>query len=215
MIGVHESVLKFVGAMTRETDVQRRLREATAPMPHAEMQISPDVASFLALLVKTCGARRAIEVGTFTGYSALAIASALPADGQLIACDVSDDYTRVGKPFWAEAGVASRIDLRLDPATETLKKLLQSGQSGRFDFAFIDADKTNYDTYYEQILQLLRPGGLVALDNMLWSGRVADPSVTDADTRALRALNEKMRDDARVDMVLVTIRDGVMLARKR
>jgi predicted O-methyltransferase YrrM len=215
MIGIHESVLKFVGAMTRETEVQRRLRETTAPMPHAEMQISPDVASFLALLVKTCGARRAIEVGTFTGYSALAIASALPPDGQLIACDVSDEYTRVGKPFWAEAGVASRIDLRLGPADETLQTLLESGQSGRFDFAFIDADKTNYDIYYEQILQLLRPGGLVALDNMLWSGRVADPAVTDADTRALRALNEKIRDDSRVDMVLVTIRDGVMLARKR
>jgi predicted O-methyltransferase YrrM len=215
MIGLDESVLKFVGAMTRETDVQRRLREVTAPMPHAEMQISPDVASFLALLVKTCGARRAIEVGTFTGYSALAIASSLPPDGQLIACDVSDEYTRVGKPFWAEAGVASRIDLRIGPAAETLQTLLQSRQSGRFDFAFIDADKTGYDTYYEQILKLLRPGGLVALDNMLWSGRVADPAVTDADTRALRALNEKIRDDARVDMVLVTIRDGVMLARKR
>ena len=214
-IKIEPAILDFVQSVTRESAVAARLRAKTAPMPEANMQITPDVAAFLTVLVKASGARRAIEVGTFTGYSALAIASALPQDGLLIACDVSDEYTRIGKPFWIEAGVSGRIDLRIAPATETLRALLANGEAGKFDFAFIDADKKNYDAYYELILQLLRPGGVIALDNMIWSGKVADPSVQDDDTKALRALNRKMKDDTRVDMVLVTIRDGVMVARKR
>ena len=214
-IKIEPAILDFVQSVTRESDVARRLRDKTAPMPEAGMQITPDVAAFLTILVKSSGARRAIEVGTFTGYSALAIASALPQDGLLIACDVSDEFTRVGKPFWVEAGVSGRVDLRIAPAAETLRALLANGEAGKFDFAFIDADKKGYDTYYELILQLLRPGGVIALDNMIWSGKVADPAVQDDDTKALRALNRKIKDDARVDMVLVTIRDGVMVARKR
>ncbi len=216
MLQLDERIFHFVNdAVTRESDVQRRLREATAPMSNAGMQITPDVAAFLQLLVKIVGARRAIEVGTFTGYSALAIAAALPQDGNLIACDVSDEWTRIGKPFWEEAGVAPRIDLRLAPATDTLRELIAKGGAGRFDFAFVDADKSSYDTYYELVLQLLREGGVVAFDNMLWSGKVADPAIDDADTRALRALNLKMHADERIDIALITIRDGVMVARKR
>lgn len=216
MLQLDERIFHFVNdAVTRESDVQRRLREATAPMSNAGMQITPDVAAFLQFLVKIVGARRAIEVGTFTGYSALAIAAALPQDGNLIACDVSDEWTRIGKPFWEEAGVAPRIDLRLAPATDTLHELIAKGGAGRFDFAFVDADKSSYDTYYELVLQLLREGGVVAFDNMLWSGKVADPAIDDADTRALRALNLKMHADERVDIALITIRDGVMVARKR
>lgn len=184
-------------------------------MPNADMQISPDEAAFLAFLVKATGAKRAIEVGTFTGYSALAIASALPPDGQLICCDVSAEWTNIGKPFWAEARVAEKITLRLAPATETLSKLLDNRGAGTFDFAFIDAEKTEYDAYYELVLQLMLTGGIIALDNMLRDGRVADPSVTEAGTVAIRALNRKIHEDARVDASLLTIRDGVMLVRKR
>jgi len=165
--------------------------------------------------VRLTGTRRALEVGTFTGYSALVVAEALPADGKLIACDVSAEWTSIGKPFWQEAGVAARIDLRLKPAVETLDELLHAGERGRFDFAFIDADKSNYDRYYERALELLRPGGLVGVDNTLWSGAVVDAKRTDADTRAIRALNEKVKSDARVDMVLLPIGDGLTLARKR
>jgi predicted O-methyltransferase YrrM len=179
------------------------------------MQIGPDQAAFLALLVRLTGARRALEIGTFTGYSALAVALALPHDGALVCCDVSRDWTDIGRPFWAEAGVAARIDLRIAPAQDTLRDLLRSPGPGSFDFAFIDADKGGYDTYYEQSLGLLRPGGLLAIDNTLWSGSVADPSNDEADTRALRALNAKIHDDARVDACLVSMGDGVTLARKR
>jgi caffeoyl-CoA O-methyltransferase len=208
-------VLDYVQSVTRESDVARRLRERTAVMPNAEMQISPDEAAFLSFLVKAVAAKRAIEVGTFTGYSALAIASALPPDGQLICCDVSAEWTTIGKPFWAEARVAEKITLRLAPATETLHALIENRGAGTFDFAFIDAEKSEYDAYYELVLQLLRPGGIIALDNMLRDGRVADPSVTEAGTAAIRALNRKICEDARVDASLLTIRDGVMLVRKR
>ncbi len=209
-----DAILDFVVSVTRETDVQRRLREHTASMPNANMQISADEAALLEIIVKMIGARRAIELGTFTGYSALAVALALPPDGQLVCCDISDEWTRVAKPFWREAGVADKIDLRLGPAAETLRGLLTE-DAGTFDFAFIDADKEEYETYYELVLQLLRSGGVIALDNMLWDGLVADESVNDPETTALRKLNRKIHDDDRVDAVLLTIRDGVMLARKR
>ena len=199
---------------TRETRLQRRLRDDTAKLPAAGMQIGADQGAFLALLVRLTGARRALEIGTFTGYSALAVATVLPSDGRLVCCDVSDEWTQVARRYWREAGVADRIDLRLAPATETLRDLLRDPGPGGFDFAFIDADKTGYDGYYEACLTLLRPGGLMAFDNMLWSGAVADPAKADPDTVALRALNLKARDDPRVTSCLVCIGDGVLLARK-
>jgi len=211
-----ETVERYVTReIAHETDVQRRLRAETAGMPHAGMQIGADQGALLALLVRLVSARRAIEIGTFTGYSALAVASALPADGKLICCDVSDEWTSVARRYWSEAGVAERIELRLAPATETLADLLKRGGGETFDMAFIDADKSNYDAYYESCLKLVRRGGVIALDNMLWSGKVADPDVHDEDTDALRALNAKISDDRRVDACLLTVGDGVMLARKR
>ena len=197
----------------REHPAQAALREATRTHRHAGMQISPDQGQFMALLVKLIGARRTIEIGTFTGYSALAVALALPEEGRVLACDVSDEYTRVGRPFWQQAGVAHKIDLVLAPALQTLDARLAAGEAGGYDFAFIDADKANYDAYYERCLQLLRPGGLIALDNMLWGGAVARPA-KDADTAALQVLNAKLRDDTRVDVSLLTIGDGLALARK-
>ena len=197
-----------------EHPAQRKLRAATAGHRHAGMQISPEQAQFMQLLVKLIGARRAIEVGVFTGYSALSVALALPADGLLLACDVSDEYTRVGIPYWQEAGVASRIELVRGPARETLDRRLADGEQASFDFAFIDADKTSYDVYFEQCLALLRDGGLIAIDNVLWSGAVAHPA-SDPDTRALQALNDKLRDDPRVDIAMLPIGDGLTLARKK
>ena len=179
------------------------------------MQIGADQGALLALLVHSIGARMALEIGTFTGYSALAVAMALPADGKLVCCDKSEDWTAIARRYWKEAGVAEKIELRLGPALETLAALERERGAGSFDFAFIDADKAAYDAYYEGCLRLLRPGGLVALDNMLWSGAVADPKEHSADTDALRALNAKIRDDARVESCLLTVGDGVMLARKR
>ncbi len=178
------------------------------------MQIGPEQAQFMALLVKLIGARRAIEIGVFTGYSALTVALALPDDGRLLACDISDEYTRVGRPFWEQAGVAAKIDLQLAPATQTLDAHIAAGESGQYDFAFIDADKASYDAYYERCLVLLRPGGLIAIDNVLWGGSVARPA-EDADTKALQALNDKIHADQRVDMAMLPIGDGVTLARKR
>ena len=204
-----------VDEITAQSALQRRLRAETAKLSNAGMQISADQGALLALLARTIGARRAIEVGTFTGYSALAVASALPMDGMLICCDVSDEWTRIARRYWQEAGVSAQIDLRLGPALDTLAALMREDGAGTFDFAFIDADKSNYDAYYEGCLGLIRSGGLIALDNMLWSGNVADPNVHDADTDALRALNAKIREDVRVDACLLTIGDGVMLARKR
>ena len=201
--------------ITRETSVQRRLREETARLPNAGMQIGSDLGAFLALLARSIDARRAIEIGTYTGYSALAVASALPADGLLVCCDINAEWTAIGRRHWEEAGVAARIDLRLGPAKETLSGLRAYFGAGSFDFAFIDADKPAYDAYYEACLDLVRPGGLIALDNMLWSGAVADPAITDASTVALRTLNAKVSADPRVDACLLTIGDGVMLARRR
>jgi caffeoyl-CoA O-methyltransferase len=203
-----------IGHTAPEHAVQTGLRAATARHPHAGMQISPEQAQFMQLLVKLIGARRAIEIGVFTGYSALSVALALPRDGLLLACDVNDAYTRVGVPFWKEAGVADRIQLVLGPALDTLDQRIAAGESGTFDFAFIDADKSNYDGYYERCLVLLRDNGLIAIDNVLWSGTVAHPS-KDADTRALQMLNDKLRSDDRVDMAMLPIGDGLTLARKR
>jgi predicted O-methyltransferase YrrM len=198
----------------REHPAQAALREATRTHPHASMQIAPDQGQFMALLIRLMGARRAIEIGTFTGYSALTVALALPADGRLLACDISDEFTRVGKPFWKQAGVERKIDLVLGPALATLDARLADGEAASYDFAFIDADKVNYDGYYERCLQLVRPGGLIAFDNTLWSGAVAQPAKDD-DTRALQALNDKLHADERIDVALLTVGDGLTLARKR
>ena len=209
---LHEYLLA-VGV--REPPVLAALREETAQLPAAIMQISPEQGQFMAMLVRLMGARRTLEVGTFTGYSALAVALAMPADSLTICCDVSEEWTAIAQRYWREAQVADNIELHLRPATETLGELLENDQEGTFDFAFIDADKSGYDTYYEQCLKLLRPGGLVAVDNVLWSGAVIDPGRSDDNTRAIRALNEKIGADERVDVCLVPIGDGIMLARKR
>lgn len=198
----------------REHPAQVALRAATALHPQAGMQIAPEQGQFMALLVKLLGARHAIEIGVFTGYSALSVALALPADGRLLACDISDEYTRIGRPYWQQADVAHKIDLRLAPALTTLDAQISAGMTGRYDFAFIDADKTSYDAYYERCLQLLRPGGLIAIDNTLWSGSVARPA-KDVDTAALQQLNAKLHHDRRVDMSLLPVGDGLTLARKR
>ena len=199
----------------REPKAGQELRVRTSKLPMAMMQISPEQGALMGMLVKLLGARRAIEVGTFTGYSALCVAAALPADGKLIACDVSAEWTSIGREYWAKAGVDRKIDLRIGPAVQTLDALLAAGEAGRFDFGFIDADKANYDAYYERILKLLRPGGLVGIDNVLWNGRVVQADVKDADTVAIRALNEKLAADNRVDVALLPIGDGLTLARKR
>jgi predicted O-methyltransferase YrrM len=198
----------------REHPEQLALREATRTHPHAQMQISSEQGQFMALLVKLIGARRCIEVGVFTGYSTLSVALALPDEGRVLACDISDEFTAVGKPFWQRAGVAHKIELRLAPALQTLDACLAAGEAGQYDFAFIDADKTGYDGYYERCLQLLRPGGLVAIDNVLWGGAVAHPADS-ADTRALQALNDKLHRDERIDLSMLPLGDGVSLARKR
>ena len=199
----------------RELPVMRRLREETASMEQANMQIGPEQGQFMALLVELIGARSVLEVGTFTGYSALAMAVALPENGALVACDVSEEWTAIGRRYWEEAGVAHKIELRLAPALETLDALLAEGRAGTFDFAFIDADKEGYDAYYERALELVRLGGLIALDNTLWEGKVADPAATDVDTEAIRAINAKLALDERVTLSLIPVGDGLTLARKR
>ncbi|MCX6378672.1 MAG: class I SAM-dependent methyltransferase [Armatimonadetes bacterium] len=198
-----------------ETDVMRRLREETSHLPMGVMQIAADQGSFMALLVQLIGAKKTLEVGVFTGYSSLVVASALPEDGKVYACDVSDEWTSIGRRYWAEAGVSHKIVLNLAPGVETLDRFIAEGQAGTFDFAFIDADKNNYDLYYERALILLRQGGLIAVDNTLWHGRVIDETAQDDDTVAIRALNAKVHADERVTSSLVPIGDGVMLARKR
>jgi predicted O-methyltransferase YrrM len=201
--------------MSRETPEQQALRVETRKMSNSGMMSRPESDAFLQLLVRLIGARRVIEVGTFTGSGSLAMALALPEDGRLIACDVSTDWTAVGRKHWEKAGVAHKIDLRIAPAADTLNALLKDGQAETFDMAFIDADKTGYDAYYESCLKLARKGGLLVLDNMLWSGDVADPSVHDEDTDALRGLNLKIHKDTRVDFCLLSADDGILLARKR
>ena len=199
----------------RESDTLRRLREETAALPDAGMQTSPEQAQFLALLVRATGARRCLEIGVFTGYTSLWLASALPDEGRLVACDVNERSVAVARRYWREAGVEHKIDMRLAPALETLDALLGEGQAGAFDFAYIDADKVNYLDYYERALALLRPGGVIAADNVLWSGLVIDESATDREVVAIRDFNERLRRDERVSLSLLAIRDGLTLACKR
>ena len=201
--------------VTVETEVQQRLRAETSVLPKGGMQIGADQGAFMALLARLIGARRALEIGTFTGYSAMAVAAALPPGGRLITCDVSEEWTAIARRYWREAGLSDTIELRLGDARGTLAALRIEAGDSSFDFAFIDADKPGYDAYYEACLHLVRPGGLILIDNVLWSGKVADPEILDPDTVALRALNAKIREDARVEASLVAIGDGVMVVRKR
>lgn len=205
----------YTGVAVRETPVFAELRRETARLPQAVMQIAPEQGQLMAMLVRLMGARRCIEVGVFTGYSSLAVASALPDDGELLACDVSEEWCAIARRYWQKAGVDRKIRLVLAPARQTLEREIDGGGAGRYDFAFIDADKTSCRDYYERCLTLLRPGGLVAVDNTLWSGRVADPGIGDADTAALRAFNAFVARDERVDLCLVPIGDGLTLLRKR
>jgi len=199
----------------REPAALAKLREATASHPQINMQVAPEQGAVLALLVEIIGARRALEIGTFTGYSSLAVALALPADGHLVCCDVSDEYTATARRFWAEAGVAEKVELRLAPATDTLDALLADGEAGAFDLAFIDADKPAYGDYWERCLRLVRPGGLIVLDNMLFHGRAVHPAPDDVNGGAIHALNERIAADERVSFVLLGIADGMTIARRR
>jgi predicted O-methyltransferase YrrM len=209
---VHEYLLANT---IRDLTVLSRLRQETAGMEAGGMQISPEQGQFMQFLIKATKAKRALEVGTFTGYSSLVVALALPEDGEVVACDVSEEFTSVARRYWEEAGVAGKIHLRLGPGTETLEAMVAAGEAESFDFAFIDADKPNYERYYELCLQLVRPGGVIGIDNTLWGGRVAEPSAQDESTNVIRTLNEKIRNDERVDMSLVPIGDGLLLACKR
>jgi predicted O-methyltransferase YrrM len=199
----------------REPDILASLREETAQHPMGMMQIAPEQGQFMELMVQLMGATKTLEIGVFTGYSALCVALALPPNGQIIACDVSEEYTAIARRYWEAAGVANKISLQLGPAINTLDKLIAEGQAGTFDFAFIDADKENYEAYFERSLQLVRNGGLIVIDNVLWSGRVADPQVQDESTTAIRTFNEKLRNDPRVSLSVVPIADGLTLALKR
>ena len=198
----------------RELPILARLREETAANPQSGMQVSPEQGQYMALMARLIGARRTLEVGTFTGYSALVVAMALPEDGQIIACDINKEWTDIARRYWDEAGVAHKINLRLGPAVETLQALLAGGGKGTFDFAFIDADKSNYQSYFDSAVELIRPGGLIAVDNVLWHGRVIDPAEQDRDTLAVREFNRKLHTDARVEISLVPMGDGLTLARK-
>ena len=204
----------MLSVSVREPEILARLRAETAPLEGAGMQIGPEQGALMALLVELIGARRTLEVGVYTGYSTLVVALALPPGGRVTACDKSEEWTAIARRYWAEAGVAEKIELRLGAALETLDGLLAEGRKG-YDFAFIDADKENYDAYYERVLELVRPGGLIAIDNTLWSGRVIDPQCNDQDTQAIRALNAKLHEDDRVGLSLVPIGDGLTLARRR
>ena len=209
---VHEYL---VGHSARETAVQRGLRAATRGIPGAGMQIAPEQGALMQVLARMLGAKRYLEIGSFTGYSALCVALAMPASGRLVCCDLSDEWTSVARKFWRKARVASKIDLRLGPALETLDALLRAGEAGRYDFAFIDADKQNYLNYFERCMRLVRRGGLIAIDNTLWSARVVDRRRNDPDTRAIRAFNRRLHRDRRIDLALVPIGDGLTLAFRR
>ena len=215
-LNLTDSVYEYLLAHSlREPPELEALRTLTRQLPQGGMQISPEQGQFMALLVRLMGARRCLEVGTFTGYSSTVVALALPDDGHVTCLDVSVEYTRHAREVWSRAGVEDKVTLHLAPARETLGKMLADGEAGRFDFAFIDADKENYLNYYEAVLELLRPGGLVAVDNTLWSGEVADTSNNEADTVAIRAFNDRVHADGRVDMSLLPLGDGLTLARKR
>lgn len=205
----------IVATMRREDDIVRRLREETAKDPMRGMQIAPDQGQFMALMVRLTGAKRAIEVGVFTGMSGLWVARALPDDGYLLACDVSEEWTAMAKRYWQEAGVAEKIELRIAPAIETLQAKIDAGEAGSYDIAFIDADKSSYDAYYEACLVLLRQGGVILIDNVLWGGAVIDESDQSEDTQAIRALIAKVGQDSRVEAALLTVSDGITMAIKR
>lgn len=198
----------------REPDILRKLREQTHKMSMGHMQISPEQGQFMMMLVQILGAQKTLEIGVFTGYSTLAVALALPKHGKVIACDINIEWTKIARRFWEMAGVSDKIDLRLNPALETLDQLIQQGLEETFDFVFIDADKANYPYYYEKSLQLVRAGGVIAIDNVLWSGKVADPSIQDANTLVIRELNDKLLKDDRIDLCMLPIGDGLSLARK-
>ena len=208
---IHDYLLS---SCLRENDIQRELREVTASHKMAMMQIAPEQGQFMALLVRLLQAKNIIEIGVFTGYSSLCMALAMPADGQIIACDINEEYTTIARGYWQKAGVNDRIELVLAPAIETLDKLLAGDRAGRFDFIFIDADKTGYDEYYERSLQLLRTGGLIMVDNTLWYGKPADPEQNDKDTQAIRAFNDKLHRDERVYISMLPVADGITLALK-
>ncbi|WP_341734655.1 class I SAM-dependent methyltransferase [Microcoleus sp. EPA2] len=215
-IGLENQLYDYLLSISlREPDILQQLREETAKHPMGMMQIAPEQGQFMEMLVQLMGATKTLEVGVFTGYSSLCVALALPSNGKIVACDVSEEYTDIARRYWAAAGVAHKITLHLGPAIHTLDKLIAEGQAGTFDFAFIDADKENYEAYFERSLQLVRNGGLIVIDNVLWSGRVADPQVQDQSTLALRSFNDKLRNDPRVTLSVVPIADGLTLALKR
>jgi caffeoyl-CoA O-methyltransferase len=215
-IGLDEKLYAYLlDVSLREPDVLRRLRAETAERENAEMQIAPEQGQFMALLVELIGAERTLEIGTFTGYSALVVARALPPHGRVIACEISEEYAAIARRWWAEGGVSDKIELRVGPAIETLDRMLEDGLAGRFDFAFIDADKQGYIDYWDRCVRLVRRGGLIAVDNVLWDGKVVDPADDEESTRAIRAFNARVRDDRRVDLSLVPIGDGLTLARVR
>ena len=213
--GLSDEIIEYLRSVSvREADVLQQLRQETARHPRAIMQIAPEQGQFMALLVKLIGAKKVLEVGVFTGYSSLVVALALSPEGKMVACDVSEEYTAIARRYWQQAGVEDKIDLHIAPALETLEKLLTQGEADTFDFAFIDADKSNYDNYYEMALKLVRPGGLIAIDNVLWRGAVADETVQDNRTNKIRALNQKIHKDERINLSLVPIADGLTLAMK-
>lgn len=215
-IGLDPSLYRYFLSVTlEEPDILVRLREETATHPLSQMQIAPEQGQFMGFLVQLMDAKKTLEVGVFTGYSALVVALALPPEGRIVACDVDEEFTAIARRYWQQAGVAAKINLRLAPALETLDQLLGQGEANSFDFAFIDADKSNYEAYYERALQLVRPGGVIAIDNVLWGGRVADPAVQDSRTQAIRNLNQKIHQDPRVLSVILPIADGLTLAMKQ
>ncbi|MBE9058002.1 class I SAM-dependent methyltransferase [Sphaerospermopsis sp. LEGE 08334] len=214
-IGLEQNLYDYLLSVSvREPEILTQLRQETAQLPMSIMQISPEQGQFMALLVKLLGAKKTLDIGVFTGYSSLVVALALPADGKIIACDVSEEYTSIARRYWEKAAIADKINLHIAPALETLDNLLAAGEAESFDFAFIDADKGNYENYYERSLQLIRPGGLIAVDNVLWSGKVADPEIQDNQTKKIRAFNQKLYQDSRITLSLVPIADGLTLARK-
>jgi predicted O-methyltransferase YrrM len=213
--GIDESLYAYILSNSlQESDILAQLRQETSQLPQARMQISPDQGRFMALLARLMQAKKALEVGVFTGYSSLSVAMALPEDGKLIACDVSEEYTAIAQRYWKMAGVENKIDLRIAPAIDTLDQLLQD-QAGTFDFAFIDADKGNYANYYDRAIQLIRSGGLILIDNVLWGGRVADETDDDKITNTIRAFNAKVAQDDRVFATILPIADGLTLALKK
>ncbi|GBE91926.1 class I SAM-dependent methyltransferase [Nostoc cycadae] len=214
-LGLEPNLYEYLLSVSvREPEILTQLRQETAQHPMGRMQIAPEQGQLMSLLVQLIGAQKTLEIGVFTGYSTLVVALALPKTGKVVACDISEEFTAIARRYWQQAGVAEKIDLHIAPALETLDRLLASGEAETFDFAFIDADKSNYDNYYERSLQLVRPSGLIAIDNVLWSGRVADSQVQDNRTKKIRAFNQKLHQDSRITLSLIPIADGLTLALK-